>query len=744
MRYSIGRGSHGRRRWLGATLLTLLPVAACDTDRMPEARRAVAAAVGGLPLFPPTSQEEAQSREKLALIVAIADQGEQDEAATAMGARAYNHLNGPVNDVGVVSAALQHHGFLTENIATLRDADATREGILGALEDLVERAGEGDVAVFVYAGHGHQITDDNGDEIDGYDEILVPYGAPDYSVAEPDVQAAYGGEGHIRDDELGIVLDRLAAKVGPEGSLAVFLDACFSGTGTRGAGQMVARGGERPIGPTQGVRGRMDDVPGTGFAEPPRTRGPGAGDAGELDYVVISAASHRQLAYETYHTDGQTIVGTLSHALSVALPRLRPGDSYRDLHSHIAEVIRSKQPGQSAQIEGAADIEVFGNLLTDHEAWVRVASDDGDGRLVLEGGQLRGLGTGSEVEVRGSAGSDDAEVALATGTVAESSPLSSVVELDSLPADGRDLTAARAFVTRESFGDLTAKILVDESVDREIADLIRDSLNARWIMSVTTDPDGGADGIITQEGPARTASAVARVRLTATHNGMPVGEVFEVSVDGRSISDLANHVESFARSAYLRRLNPHDPSLDVTLSLHPWDGDPTECRPTMDATGFVDQITLAAGHAFFLKVTNHTGAAPYFTILNLMPNAAVSQLFPAGRLTYEEAQLTPNQELTIPTCFAAGLMRDSSGDVIAVPGTEVLKLFATREPVDFRPLLATRGRSHRGGGSAPNDLERLFVETHVRTRSVEVGARPAMATVSSVQIEVVLDQSGGR
>ena len=726
MRNSIERGGRGGAGWLGAMLptLSLACLTACDLDRAPAAQETVAAAMGGLPLFSRVSEEDAQSREKLALIVAIAEQGEAPE-----GARAYRRLNGPVNDVGIVSAALQYHGFLPENIATVLDAQATKEGILGALEELTERAGPGDIAVFLYAGHGHQITDDNGEEIDGFDEVLVPYGAPDYSLAEPDVQAAYGGERHIRDDELGMVLDRLAAKVGPEGSVAVLLDACFSGTGTRSAGQMVARGGERPIGPTSGVRGRLDDAYGGGFAEARGTRGSGTGDAGGLDYVVISAASHQQLAYETYHTDGRTIVGTLSHALSVALPRLRPGDSYRDLHSHLAEIIRSKQPGQSAQIEGAADIEVFGNLLTDPEEWVRVESDDGDGRLVLEGGELRGLGTASAVEIRGSAGSEDAEVALATGTVVESSPLHSVVELDSLPtylpSGGRDLAGARAFVTRESFGDLTAKIMVDASIDHDLAQLIRDSLDARWIISIVTDSDAGTDGVIAQED-------AGRVRLIATHDHAPVGEAVEV-VDDRGAGHLASHVEVFARSAYVRKLNPHDPSLEVTLSLHQWDGDPAQCHASADAPNFVDEVRLTAGQAFFLKVTNHTDAAPYFAILDLMPNGQLKQLFPEGRMTAEEARLAPNQELVLPGCWA----------VEPVEGIEVLKLFATREPVDFGPLVRSGGRTHRGGGEAPNDLERLFAEAYSPTRSERVGATPAMASVSSVQIVVVLDPPRG-
>ena len=117
-----------------------------------------------------------------------------------------------------------------------------------------------------------------------------------------------------------------------------------------------------------------------------------------------------------------------------------------------------------------------------------------------------------------------------------------------------------------------------------------------------------------------------------------------------------------------------------------------------------------------------------------MPNGEISQLFPPTRYTAPEARLEAYGEYTLPSCYT----------VDPVPGLEVIKLFATREPVDFRPLTTSRGQRHRAGGP-PNDLERLFSETYQRTRSGEVGAKPALASVSSVQIEVVLDRSqGGR
>ena len=717
-------------RYLGGPrLLVVAGISGCTSGSDWQTEELAAAGNEVPSHFTQPDQQAGQSPEKLALIVAIGEQGEASQ-----GGRAYRRLEGPPNDVDLVSAALQHHGFLPENMATLQDEQATRSGILEGLQGLIDRAGPGDIAVFHFSGHGHQITDDESDEeIDGYDEVLVPYGAPDYSASPDDVQAAYSGDHHIRDDTLGVLLDQLQAKVGAEGNVAVFLDACFSGTGTRGAGELAARGGERPIGQPAGDGTVTKDLRGGGLAEMPGTRGPSARGGGEdVNYIVVSAASHQQKAWETYHTDGRTVVGPLSHALAVALPKMRPGNSYRDLHGLIVEVIRGKQLPQSPQIEGPADTEVFGNLVTDPEAWIRITSDEGEGRVILDGGQLRGLGPDSEVEIRASVGSDDPNAVLTTGVVIESSPLSSVLQLDSLPSGGRDLTTGRAFVTRESFGDLTTKIMIDEGVDAAIAGEIRDSLDARWIVSVVGDESGAADGIISQESDGR-------MQLTRPYDRVPVGEPLDVS-DSRGVGRLATFVGAFARNAYLRKLAPHDEEIDVTLTLHPASADHSSCTPTnADTTRYRSAERLSDGNTdwrivpssdevFILKVTNNGSSEPYFTILDLMPNGDVGQLFPPARYSAAEARLAPGQEYTIPFCFA----------VDPIPGLEVIKLFAAREPVDFGPLTTLAGRRTRAARGPLHDLERLFTESYERTRSDAVGARPGMASTSSVQIEVVV------
>ncbi|KAK0213423.1 caspase domain-containing protein [Desarmillaria ectypa] len=54
------------------------------------------------------------------------------------------------------------------------DQIPTRNNIIKAMRWLVKDALPGDSLVFHYSGHGGQILDTNGDEDDGYDEVIYP------------------------------------------------------------------------------------------------------------------------------------------------------------------------------------------------------------------------------------------------------------------------------------------------------------------------------------------------------------------------------------------------------------------------------------------------------------------------------------------------------------------------------------------------------------------------------------------
>lgn len=115
----------------------------------------------------------------------------------------------------------EKYGFDENDIHTLLGKEATATRIKQEFQTwLIQGTQPGDRVFFLYAGHGSQTKDLNGDEADGMDEILAPY----------DVN--WRGDGFanvIMDDELDELTQQLA------GRLAVFVfDSCNSGTITRG------------------------------------------------------------------------------------------------------------------------------------------------------------------------------------------------------------------------------------------------------------------------------------------------------------------------------------------------------------------------------------------------------------------------------------------------------------------------------------------------------------------------------
>ena len=144
----------------------------------------------------------------------------------------------------------------------------------------------------------------------------------------------------------------------------------------------------------------------------------------------------------------------------------------------MVEVLRRKGR-HPPQIEGRADTKIFSNLPADYEHWVGIRFVGADGRLILDGGQFLGLGRGSELAIRGPLDSEDPSTVMATGRIVKSDAQGAVMELIGPPPEDFDLRSGRAFVTRQSFGNLAPRILIDGSVDVVLARLIRDSLEAR-------------------------------------------------------------------------------------------------------------------------------------------------------------------------------------------------------------------------------------------------------------------------
>ncbi len=134
-------------------------------------------------------------------------------------------LNGCLNDVEDWFHLLtQFGGYNPDNIRALCDQRATTQGIKDGWAWLRNGVVAGDEVVFGYSGHGSQVRDKSGDELDdGMDECICPV-----NLNDPD----YWDNGVLLDDDIGNWLKTFPAGV----KITVILDSCHSGSGTRELG----------------------------------------------------------------------------------------------------------------------------------------------------------------------------------------------------------------------------------------------------------------------------------------------------------------------------------------------------------------------------------------------------------------------------------------------------------------------------------------------------------------------------
>ncbi|KJX93388.1 metacaspase like protein [Zymoseptoria brevis] len=129
-------------------------------------------------------------------------------------------LRGCINDVKNMSEYLNgHFGYKREDMVTLTDdqqnpmSQPTKANILRAMSWLVKDARPNDSLFFHYSGHGGQTKDLDGDEEDGYDEVIYP--------------VDFRQVGHIVDDEMHRIM---VNPLQPGVRLTAIFDSCHSGS----------------------------------------------------------------------------------------------------------------------------------------------------------------------------------------------------------------------------------------------------------------------------------------------------------------------------------------------------------------------------------------------------------------------------------------------------------------------------------------------------------------------------------
>ena len=355
---------------------------------------AVMLAVGVIGATPGAANRAPQQEERFALLIGI---------------NRYKYLPdlaGAGNDVALMHDLLvSNFGFPSANIQVLRDAEAHREGILDAFDELLRRATPGAAIVIYFTGHGSRLTDDDPkEEPDGLDESIVTHDSGRGAHKNFD----------ITDDTIN---EFLAALTSISTNVSVIFDSCNSGTMTRSAHVRLVSVDRRPP-PRHPKRRWMARDPvkrmGAGHSrsgisastkEPPLRRlSDGEGWRPKAaPYVAVFASRSQERAIEQ-NFEGKpfgVLTWHLVRALKeAAISNRRP--TYRDVFDVVRARVEADTRGQHPQIAGRnLDAVVFGTEIRPSTPYAvaNPSKNGASGRINIAVGTIHGATVGAVFEV---------------------------------------------------------------------------------------------------------------------------------------------------------------------------------------------------------------------------------------------------------------------------------------------------------------------------------------------------------
>ncbi|KAF8897955.1 peptidase C14 [Mucidula mucida] len=271
-------------------------------------------------------------------------------------------LGGCINDAHNMKRFIcQQYGYQPDDIVMLTDDSRdpvripTRQNMINAMQWLVRDAQPNDSLFFHYSGHGGNVEDTNGDEADGYDEVIYPV----------DFQES----GHIVDDDLHDIL----VKPLPAGCrLTAIFDSCHSATAlvlttikysTEGKikePNLIAEAGEGLLsavssyargdtgGMFQSAMGIFKTVTGAGESKEAEeyTR---ATKTSPADVISWSGCKDSQTSADTQEAGRAT--GAMSYAFVTVLTQ-NPNQSYMQLLNSIRDIL-AKEYSQKPQLSSS-------------------------------------------------------------------------------------------------------------------------------------------------------------------------------------------------------------------------------------------------------------------------------------------------------------------------------------------------------------------------------------------------------
>jgi len=602
-----------------------------------------------------------------------------------------------INDIPLIKNALvMNQQFDEKNIRVLADSQATKKGIVDALDQLTASVNKGDVVVIHFSSHGQQIEDDNNDEIDGLDEAIVPYGAVFSSDPAKFEQLA---PGYLRDDLFGDKVTQLRNRLGKDGDLLVIIDACHSGTGTRGVETAKVRGGNIPMVSKNFSTQKFSNTEQGVFKEDAGTKL----NEDASSYVVISGSQARENNYECLD-DNDNPVGSLSYSFSNAISSLKEKITYRGLFALIENVMREKAPEQRPVLEGdGIDRELFGGRFETQQPYFTInRSLSKNDAIVLNGGFVSGITKGSEINFyEPGTVNTEGKKPVGKGKVVSVSSFTATVK----PGNADDSLVVinpYAFVSELSYG--TAKIKFLARPVNAVDKMLQDSLKNFQLIEFSKICDLFLD----------TSGSVNNWALKYPNSGNIFQDGFTFTPTS-GINELKAALKRFERSRYLKGLQFSEQGLSAKVQLLFIDEKGAVDSAKQKDRTHAGRLELKQSDKVYLRIIN-SGAKPfYINIVDIQPDGFINPVLPNKNLKDRNGNPAP---VKWEDCFVKKsdtlFLRNLPIYIQPPFGDETFKLFLSSSALDLEDILTLKDATvpvNKKG--VLNGLEKVFIESNV-------------------------------
>lgn len=618
-----------------------------------------------------------------------------------------NDLSGCVNDVrSMYDILVSGYQFDRSHIDTLVNQQATTDNIREAVKHrLLNNSAimKDDIIVIYYSGHGSQRPDKDGDEADYYDETIVPYDA------EP-------GVSDITDDEINGWVTELSKKTT---NLTLIFDSCHSGSATRDPYSAV-----RYTPPQTGVRGTRgnDGNRSSDWTHP------------DTGYTFISGSLHYENSHEFIPDDEVQYRGVLSYYLQKVLTsghqRLTYGDLVAEIQSGI-DGTRFKD-SQHPVVEGDIDKEVLSGQRLGRQPFSRVVSVNKD-KVVIDAGRVQAMTAGSILgvyppEVRDFAKDANCVAKLIVEKINSTSSLCRIAApTDSLAACLHPGEVAKNFKVAElqhDYGKLVLPVEISSVKNPKRLKLIKKAFGDLKLPFIRFTSIDSAEVIFSAKGDSIYGPLV----------GSLCQKVFKPESEGFA-SQLETAMLRLAQMKNLSQLDNPGSSLslgaeilNVTVDSA---GKTVETVPLTRAEG-QDQLQLAVGDRFKIKVTNDSMDPVWVAILDMRTDNGIEALYPIRGA--RDNEIPPKGSMEIPS---RGRFR-----VTGPLGIEKLKVIGTSAWTSLAastvPGCASDSiRSRREVKAPSSPLERLLAHPLVSTRSEHERETLDDWTAVTIRFEIV-------